>query len=57
MCSVRTLQQDNFSFLPFCAIVIYLGGLPAGSAGKESACNAGNPGSIPVLGGSPGEGN
>ena len=26
------------------------------SAGKESACNAGDPGSIPGLGGSPGEG-
>ena len=27
-----------------------------GSAGKESTCNAGNPGSIPGSGGSPGEG-
>ena len=32
-------------------------GFPAGSDGKESACNAGDPGSIPGLGGSPGEGN
>ena len=32
-------------------------GLPCGSAGKESVCNAGDPGSIPVLGRSPGEGN
>ena len=31
-------------------------GLPGGSAGKESACIAGNLGSIPVLGRSPGEG-
>ena len=31
-------------------------GLPCGSAGKESACNAGNLGSIPGLGRSPGEG-
>ena len=30
---------------------------PRGSAGKESACNAGDPGSIPGLGRSPGEGN
>ena len=30
--------------------------LPCGSAGKESACNAGDPGSIPRLGTSPGEG-
>ena len=32
-------------------------GLPDGSAGKESACSAGNLGSIPGLGRSPGEGN
>ena len=31
-------------------------GFPGGSAGKESACNAGNLGSIPELGRSPGEG-
>ena len=31
-------------------------GFPGGSAGKESACNAGDPGSIPGLGRSPGEG-
>ena len=32
-------------------------GLPGSSAGKESVCNAGDPGSIPGLGRSPGEGN
>ena len=31
-------------------------GFPGGSAGKESACNAGDLGSIPMLGRSPGEG-
>ena len=31
-------------------------GLPCGSAGKESACNAGDPGSIPGSGRTPGEG-
>ena len=31
--------------------------LPDGSDSKETACNAGDPGSIPVLGRSPGEGN
>ena len=31
-------------------------GFPHGSAGKESACNAGGPGSIPGTGRSPGEG-
>ena len=32
-------------------------GIPGGSDNKESACNAGNPGSIPGSGRSPGEGN
>ena len=32
-------------------------GFPCGSAGKEPACNAGDPGLIPGLGRSPGEGN
>ena len=32
-------------------------GFPRSSAGKESACNAGDPGSIPESGRSPGEGN
>ena len=31
-------------------------GFPCGSAGKESACNEGDLGSIPELGRSPGEG-
>ena len=30
-------------------------GFPSSSAGKESACNAGNPSWIPELGRSPGE--
>ena len=32
-------------------------GFPCGSDGKESACNAGDPGSTPGSGRSPGEGN
>ena len=32
-------------------------GFPGGSDGKESACSAGDPGSVPGLGQSPGEGN
>ena len=32
-------------------------GFPGGSVGKESACNAGDLGSIPESGRSPGEGN
>ena len=35
----------------------YILGFPCGSAGKESACNAEDPGSIPGLGRSLGEGN
>ena len=35
----------------------YLLGFPGGSAGKASACNAGDLGSIPKLGRSPGERN
>ena len=31
-------------------------GFPCGSAGKESACNVGDPGFVPGLGSSPGEG-
>ena len=32
-------------------------GFPGNSDGKESACSAEDPGSVPVLGRSPGEGN
>ena len=32
-------------------------GIPGGSDGKESACNVGDPASIPGSGRSPGEGN
>ena len=35
----------------------YHQGFPGGSDGKASACNSGDPGSIPELGRSPGEGN
>ena len=37
--------------------VVYLIGFPGGSDGKVSVCNAGDPGSIPGLGRSRGEGN
>ena len=36
--------------------VLYTQGFPDSSVGKESACNAGDPGLIPGLGRSPGEG-
>ena len=34
----------------------WIRGFTGSSAGKESACNAGDPGSLPVSGRSPGEG-
>ena len=40
----------------FTYILVYIG-LPWGLSGKESACNARDPGSIPGAGRSPGEGN
>ena len=39
------------------SIYVFLLGLPHSSVGKESACDAGDPGSIPGLGRSPGEEN
>ena len=41
----------------YIANCVTLLGFPYSSVGKESACNAGDPGSIPGLGRSPGEGN
>ena len=37
--------------------IFWFGGFPGGSNGKESACHAGNLGSVPGSGRSPGEGN
>ena len=37
--------------------IFILSGFPRGSDGKESTCNAGDPGSVPGSGRSPGEGN
>ena len=41
----------------FSAPASELRGFPGGAAGKESACNAGDPGSFPGSGRSPGGGN
>ena len=52
----------SFMFIILCQILfMYLNkhiilGFPGGSDGKETACNAGDLGSIPGLGRSPGEG-
>ena len=43
-------------YFPFIIIYFSRWGFPCGSAGKESSCNAGDLGSIPRLGRSPGEG-
>ena len=39
-----------------CSPLLLLGDFPGSSAGKESSCNAGDPGLIPGLGGSSGDG-
>ena len=67
----RWLQDIEYSSLcyivnPCCLAILYtqcflsinpiLLGFPDGSVGKESTCNIGDPGSIPGLGRSPGEG-
>ena len=50
-------KQKYWSGLPFPPWFTSNEGFPGGSADKESACNAGDLGSIPGLGRSPGEGN
>ena len=45
------------SVLTHCVLRSQLNVYPDGSDGKEAACNAGDPGSIPGLGRCPGEGN
>ena len=50
-------SSSLFSLLVFPLFVIFAELLPFGLAGKESTCNAGDLGSIPGLGRSPGKGN
>ena len=47
-----SIKVGWFSVVP----LLIFKGFPGGSDGKESACNAGDLGSIPGLGRSPGEG-
>ena len=47
----------RFFFLLHYDIIRRLSGVPGGSNGIESACTAGDPGSVPGLGRSPAEGN
>ena len=60
---VRYLHQNTTCLYLYSVILIFLGppphrklGFPGDLSGKESACNAGDPGSIPGLGRSAGEG-
>ena len=56
------LHKFSIHQVCFCLYVVFTSnesfkwGFPGGSAGKESACNAGDLGPIPGLGRSPGEG-
>ena len=62
---LRSYKQSSVAkYLIYLCMCIYIyiffffeGGFPCGSASKESVCNEGDLGSIPGLGGSPGEGN
>ena len=51
---IRFLGQEDLLEKGWLPIPVFLG-FPCGSAGKESACNAADVGSIPGLGRSPGE--
>ena len=50
-------QNDSVIRVCVCVCVSLCMGFPGGSDGKESVCNAGDTGSIPGWGISPGEGN
>ena len=50
------MDAHNSSLLFFIAMKYSITGFPCGSASKESACNAGDLGSISESGRSPGEG-
>ena len=52
----KNIEECRNMCFPPCSPLVPAG-LPGGSDGKASACSAGNPGSIPGLGRSPGEGN
>ena len=53
---VQFLDQEDWLEKEQATLPVFLG-FPGGSDGKESACNAGDLGSTPGLGRSPGEGN
>ena len=53
----RREEEDTVFLKCVCVYLFVYGGFPGGSEVKVSACNAGDLGSIPGLGRSPGEGN
>ena len=57
--ATRPILQTSINLLYFLKMMVILGrrGFHGGSDGKASACNVGDPASIPGLGRSPGEGN
>ena len=50
---MRKIEEQVFFF--FLNLIFPTKGFPGSSAGKESTCNAGDPGSIPGSGRSPGD--
>ena len=57
-CSIQHWRWDiEVAMCCYRAVYFSLRGFPGGSEGKASTCNVGDPGSIPGLGRSPGEGN
>ena len=52
-----TVQADSKNSINGSCFYFYILGFPGGSDGKASACSVGEPGSIPGLERSPGEGN
>jgi len=53
--TVHRVEKRQTRLSDFTSLSLLMG-FPCGSAGKESACNAADLGSIPGLGRSPGEG-
>ena len=51
----KDVKQSEVLYIVFLEYKNGIMGFPGGSNGKESACGAGDPGSIPGLGSSPGE--
>ena len=52
-----SLIRSHLFIFAFVFFLLEVRGFSGGSGGKESACNAGDPGLIPESGRSPGEGN